>query len=415
MESIAISGLLPLWVLLAVPAARRLAGPGANGPESLAVAGGLALFWCMAGGMALGACGALVAPAVWLWLAAGAVVSIALGRGFSLRDWRDSWRGGASALWLAPPAGLLLLLASPPPWYRDSLVYHLALPRHFARHGGYAWPDDNLFAALPLGWESALALLHALGGAPDFEPPFNPRLAGAWTLVAAAFATLALARAAGARPALASMAGALLLLLPTAVEFGASAYVENALLLCVALALLWMLRARDGALPWWGSALWAGLACWLKYPALALLAFLAAAAPLAECLRRGEDDAASWLRRAFGWTLLAVAVASPFYLRNLWWRGNPFFPTAYALFGGEGWDAWRAWAYGETLANYGQGRGALDTLLLPWRLFTQRSFEGGFEGSLGPLLGLALPLAALAWLRAPEDSALRRHAAPLLA
>ena len=416
MESIAISGVLPALVLLAVPAALRVAGPRQSGPESLALAAGLCLAWCMAGGMLLGALGALAAPAVWGWLALGIALSAAAaGSGFSPRAWCASWRGWSGAWLLVPPTGFALLLASPPPWYRDSLVYHLALPRHFARAGGFAWPDDNLFAAFPLGWESALALLHALGGAPDFEPPFNPRLAGVWTLAAAALATAALARSAGARPLLASTAGALLLLLPTAVEFGASTYVENALLLYTALALGWVLRAREGEVPWWGSAVAAGLACWIKYPALALLAFLAVAAPLLECLRRGERDAGAWLRRALRWSALAGAVASPFYLRNLIWRGNPIFPTGYALFGGEGWDDWRAWAYGVTLSNYGRGGEALDWLLLPGRLFSQRSFEGGFEGSLGPLLALGLPLALWAWLRAAKGSALRRHAPLLLA
>ena len=420
MESIAISGVLPASVLIAVPAALHLARSARpSGPESLALAAGLVLAWCMGGGMLLGGLGWLTAPAVWTWLAAGVALAGWAGRReFSRRrwnDWKASWRGEGAAALLLPPGLWLLALASPPPWYRDSLVYHLALPRLFAHHGGYTWPDDNVFAAFPLGWESALSLLYALGAGPDPEPAFNPRLAGAWTLLAAGLATYALARAVGARPALSAAGAGLLLLLPSAAEFGASAYVENALLLGACLSLWWTLRARDGQLPWWGSAVAAGLTAWLKYPALALLVFLAAAAPALECVRRGRREPRQWLGLALRWGSLAALVASPFYLRNWLWRGNPVFPTGYALFGGEGWDAWRAWAYRETLANYGHGREPLDLLLLPWRLFTQRSFDGGFEGSLGPLLGLALPLAAWTLWRGTGDARLRRHGPWLLA
>jgi hypothetical protein len=415
MGPIASSFCLPLMALLAVPAACAIARRARlEGPESLALAAGLALGWCMAGGMVLGAVGLLRAPAVWLWLAAGVAASLRAGQQarFALGAWVASWRGWHPALLLSLPIGVLLALGSVPAWQRDSLVYHLALPRYFARHGGFAWPDDNIFAAFPLGWESALALLHALGPGPDYFPPFESGLAGAWVLAAAALATIALARAAGATRLLASTAGVLLALLPSAVEFGASAYVENALLLLATLALWWTLRAGAGDLPWWGSAVFAGLACWVKYPALALVVCLAIGAPLLEALRSDDARFAGWLRRAAQWSALCGAIGSPFFVRNALWRGNPFFPVAYSWMGGTGWSDWRAWAYDATLANYGHGRAPLDYLLLPWRLFTERSLESGFEGSLGPVVVLGLPIGAWLLLRAPREQ--RRTLALLL-
>ena len=53
-------------------------------------------------------------------------------------------------------------------------------------------PDQNLFAAFPLGWESALAILYGLAGSAPAEPLFNPRLFGAWTMAGAALAVLGL-------------------------------------------------------------------------------------------------------------------------------------------------------------------------------------------------------------------------------
>ena len=413
---------VPLLVLAAVPAVGAAARGRApiDAVEWLALACGLALVWCMAGGMLLGAISMLHATAVWVWLLAGIAGSLAAGwrAGVSLGDWRDACTGWAGVFLIALPLTVLLLLATVPPWYRDSLIYHLALPRYFAQHGGAAWPDDNIFAAFPIGWESALALLHALGSGLDRDPAFNPRLVGAWTWGGAALATIALARAAGAVRPLAIAAGLLLLLLPTVVEFGSSAYVEGALLLLVTLALWSALRTgatRGVNRGWLLSAVFAGFACWVKYPALLAAAFLVAVVPLLETLRRDRADSRSWGTLAVGWGSVVAIVGCPFYLRNLALRGNPIFPTAYALFGGKGWDDWRAWAYGVTLENYGHGREFVDYWLLPWRLFTQRSFDGGFEGSLGPLIALGAPVGLWLILRGGLALPSRRGVGLLLA
>lgn len=421
MADLAASLWVPLLVLSALPAV--IAAPGGRqleAPERLAWASALALSWSMLGGAVLGAVSQLSATTAWCWLATGALGSLmaAWRAGVRLGDGVSGWHGWMGLALLVPPALLLLLLATVPPWYRDSLVYHLALPRHFAQQGGVAWPDDNIFAWLPIGWESALALLHAVGSGADHDPAFNPRLAGAWSFVGAALATVALARAAGAARPLAAAAGALLLLLPCCVEFGSSAYVEGALLLLVTLALCSLLRSaadRNSGAGWLHSAVLAGLACWIKYPALAAVVFLALAAPWLEARRRERTDWRSWVDLAWRWGLVAAVVGCPFYVRNLLLRGNPFFPTAYGLFGGEGWDAWRAWAYGVTLEHYGYGHTPLDYLLLPWRLFTQRSFEGGFEGSIGPLVALGAPIGAWLLWRGSLPAARRQAVALLLA
>ena len=95
---------------------------------------------------------------------------------------------------------------------------------------------------------------------------------------------------------------------------------------------------------------------------------------------------------------MAALVGSPFYLRNWIQRGNPVFPSAWSLLGGEGWSSWRAWAWGEILSNYGAGRTPLDNLLLPLRFFGTREMFDTFEGSNGPILGIGLVAAVVvAW------------------
>ncbi len=201
-SEIARSFSIVLAVLLALPAVlafskRRLE---LELPEALALASALALAWCMAGGLLLGLTGHLLANWIWAWLGLGICLSLGLGARAKLdaRGWREALSGWRALGILLVPMLPLLAMATVPPWYRDSLVYHLALPREFARNAAMSWPDGNIFAALPMGFEMALSLLYALGAEKDFEPVFNPRLVGSWVMGAAALACVALARANGA-------------------------------------------------------------------------------------------------------------------------------------------------------------------------------------------------------------------------
>jgi 4-amino-4-deoxy-L-arabinose transferase-like glycosyltransferase len=361
----------------------------------------IGLAYVQAGAMIFGFTGLLTAPAVGGWLAAGALAS-------GLCAWRGRGSAPVELAFAKGPllaGGLLLLgyllLATVPPWYRDSMVYHLALPRAFAVAGGYVRPDDNIFASFPLGYESILAALHAMGPAPDRFPPFNPRLVGVWVTGGAALATAGLARTVGAPAKFAGWAGVLFLLVPTVIEFGPSAYVEPYLVLLAVLSLAGVMRFLQGQrallIP---AAVFAGLAASVKYPGLAVIAILAVLL-LASGLRRNPEEGRAALKAAAVFAAVAALVGCPFYLRNLVERGNPFFPLAFGLFGGSGWDEWRDWAYGVTLANYGAGREPLDWLLLPFRLFTWTDIVHGFEGSLGPVVGLGF-VAGLALSRRGE-------------
>ena len=57
----------------------------------------------------------------------------------------------------------LFLLALPPPWMRDSMTYHLALPKIFGINGGFVDTDRIIFQHFPLGWQSILSLLFCFG------------------------------------------------------------------------------------------------------------------------------------------------------------------------------------------------------------------------------------------------------------
>jgi Dolichyl-phosphate-mannose-protein mannosyltransferase len=388
-----------------VDAWQRRAAQPLDGATRIAAAFALALGWLEVGGMILGFAHALRPATVIGWTALGVVASFAGGRPRLALPRLSPWL----ALALLALAGYALM-ATYPPWDRDEMVYHLALPRAFARAGGYVRPDDNVFASLPLGYESALALLHTLGGPADFDPWFNPRLAGVAAAAAAAAATVGLARALGAR-ASAPLAGVLLLLVPSFVEVGSSAYVEPALVLATALATTFAVRAASGdrasLAP---AAAFAAMAASTKYTGLAWTLILAAALVL-DALGRDPQGQREAVARAGRFLALALALGSPFYVRNAIERHNPFFPMAYGIFGGRGWDDVRADAYWDTLRGYGAGDG-LEPLTSAIRVFFTRDFRGGFEGSIGPVIGLGA--AAGAWLCARPPRA-RRPAALALA
>lgn len=389
--------------LLAVPAASAVAAWGRRARVEIdaethaAAAFALMIGWLQAGGMALGATGTLRAGPAIGWIVAGAALAFAYARRVALPAFR--W---AHALWLVPIAGYLLL-STVPPWQRDELVYHLALPRQFARAGGWVRPDDNIFASLPLGWESALSVLYALGR--GGEPPFNPHLLTAWTAGAAALAAVGLARTLGARASW--LAGAALLAVPTFVEFGSSGYVEAYLVLLTTLSLGAVARVvrEPGEEAWLvPGAVLAGVGASVKYPGIAVAALLALALlahrDVAPAGQGGWLDVPRNVRRAARFLAIAFVVGCPFYVRNAVQRHNPFFPLAFDLFGGTGWDALRAEAYWGTLRQYGEADGILDTLALPLRLFGARDLDHGFEGSIGPVAGAGAVAAVWLWRRA---------------
>jgi hypothetical protein len=402
LNDILLSCLFLLVPLVGAPAVRwweRRSGLELDGATRVAASAALGIAWLQLGGMALIFTGTLGPRAAAAWLLAGLALAV-LGLRRPRLPGPRAWALLPGLLVLAP----LLLMATVPPWYQDDMTYHLALPRQFAVAGGYFVPDDNIFTFLPLGWESVLSLLYALGEAPAHYPPFNPRLLSVWTAGFAALATTGLARSVGAPRGLAWVAGLLLLLHPTLMHYAPSAYVEPWMLLLVALAAQGVARCMaSGERAWLVPAgIFAGLSASAKFPGLVVTGLLGLGLMLDGLGRRGDR---SLLRRLLLFGCTAAVVGSPFYLRNWIQRGNPVFPSAWGLLGGEGWSSLRAWAWGEILSNYGAGRAPLDYLLLPWRFFATRDMFDTFEGSNGPVLALGLVAASLlCWrLRAQRE------------
>ena len=135
-----------------------------------------------------------------------------------------------------------------------------------------------------------------------------------------------------------------------------------------------------------------GVACSLKYSALILPIF------------DSSDSLCTFTKDArHPMFLIGLCVTGTiFYCRNLVETGNPLFPMMYELFGGSGWDSWRAMAYQHTLDNYGMGRSRFDYIFLPFRLFVTMDMTRFFQGSIG--IGWLLMIGISLWQYKREAS-----------
>lgn len=85
----------------------------------------------------------------------------------------------------------------------------------------------------------------------------------------------------------------------------------------------------------------------------------------------------------------AVITASPWYIKNMIFSGNLFFPF---VFGGPGWDIPRLDMLTDYLRSFGAGKGILDYLLLPLNIFVRHEM---FSTLSIEIPGLLFPLALL--------------------
>jgi hypothetical protein len=235
----------------------------------------------------------------------------------------------AFALTLAVTFLGTLLTALAPVTDGDALCYHLQVPKVFLAQGAASFQPDLHETVYPLLTE----LLYAVALA--FRGPVSCRLIS-WVLglVFAANVT-ALARPdLGAR---AWWAGTVALLVP-AVSNGMSAPLNDVALAAFGTAAIvaWA-QFHDSPSPRRAAliGLLVGLSLGVKYPALVLAGLLGLATVASAVWKLG------WRRAIVVTSLFAgvmLAVGGPWYLRALWYTGNPVYPFFRQVFGGAGLD-----------------------------------------------------------------------------
>ena len=347
--------------------------------ERLAFTGGVGLGAMGYGLLALGFVGLLRPWAIWTMLALAAFLSWSQVRRWLTR--RRSNLAGASqrSLFAAAPGfferlGATLVIAMvavvlvrglAPVTDYDGLTYHLVVPRDYLRagrifsypgeaHGNFPLTVDMLYIpSILLGLENAARLIHLefgvlLGvGVYALAKRLLGSRAGGW------LALFAL----GTTPILGTVGG----YAHTDLGWALFEFLAAYALLC------WR---EEGERRWLLLAgIFAGLGMGSKYHGVLGLGALGAVVVAHHLSRSGLLTRRTWQRvlsdgLSFG--LVALAVASPWYLKNWLWLGNPVYPT---WFGGRGWDAYQSANLAFMGTRYGPRRGVLGFLLLPWDLF----------------------------------------------
>jgi hypothetical protein len=176
----------------------------------------------------------------------------------------------------------------------------------------------------------------------------------------------------------------LMLAMPSLPLLAAWAYTDLMLAFCSAavLYLLWRSPESPGRRIWVLGGIFCGLAMGIKYTSFLLP--VAAFGWLAWTRRRDVKELL-WLGLLLG--VPAILTASPWYLRNWIWVGNPFYPF---VFGGKYWDSFLAAYYAQ--AGSGIGWKPLELLGLPLTVTLGYRDATYFDGRIGPIWLVLLPV-----------------------
>jgi hypothetical protein len=325
---------------------------------------------------------------------------------------------GRFAFALAVAAMLLAGIASLcPPTAKDTLLYHIALPKAFVAARGLADVPNNIAQYYPLGGELngtwGILLGRPAVSAGPATPAANltsvgrPGEAAFGGIEFAYLPVLALAiygwsRRRGFTRDMSWVAVALVVCVPTVYASASSGYNDIALALYLTLAIaaaeeFWRNPSRRTAAE---IGLAIGFALGIKLLALFLAAPLLVLFLLRMRSAEKQDIQGISVSAVFRRGLLAIALAAvlagPWYVRNWARTGSPVYPFYINLFGGHapGWDETRSLLDQVLNSRYGgYPKSALDYVAVPVRasLLAQPEIPRYFDGVLGISFLFGLP------------------------
>lgn len=350
---------------------------------------------------------AVVAVTVGVLLAAPGIARARPGLRTMLRT------GGWAVLTLTVTGQAFALIAAlAPPTAKDTLLYHLALPRAWIAAGRAVEVPYNIAGYYPLGVEMH-AVWAMLLGAP----------LGARAAEAAAGATLFLfapilsvviyawARERAASRTWSATAALMVAWIPTVYDVAASEYVDLAMTAYTVMAVRafgrWWVTLDPRHLVWIAAGVAGALSIKLSAAFLILpLALLG----LLKVFRVGGSSSgprpspAATAGSIVGALAAGCALAAPWYVRNWIRTGSPVFPFYLHLWPAQaaGWDLERSQLYDTWFSLYGSTVTPMDYVLSPLRLAitAQPDQPAYFDGVLGIAVVGVLPLLAWAvWTR----------------
>ena len=354
--------------------------------EGFLFSAGLGLGIMSLGTLVLGMLGLLNRWVFWLLLALLLAANLR-GMRCIVRSLPTRWRPAQpspfhllSRIFLITTFSLALLAALTPPAEWDALVYHLAGPKAYIDAGRVFWAPDNFHLSFPALTEMLFLCAMLLKG--DVLPHLVHVVYAALTV--AAIYAFARKHFTGHVPMLAAV---LFASIPTAVYIAAWAYVDLTLAFYEFMAFFacvnWLDNRRNSR---WllVTGVLCGLAMSVKYTGATALLIVLLITIVAAVKSRAHYR--HYLTGLLVLVLVAIAVASPWYIKNLAYTGNPIYPY---IFGGRNWNELRsAW-----LNHIGVQLSPLQLLLVPWEI-TVLGTQGteAFDATISPYFLAFLPL-----------------------
>ena len=293
-------------------------------------------------------------------------------------------------------ASLTLLNTLTPPFFRDALIHHLAIPKWYIRHHGIVDVHFSIFSYYP----PLMEMLYT--GALLLSSDIFAQLIHFIFYVGTLFLTFALAKKNLSRP-LSLLAVLLFGSLPVVCQVSSAAYSDLGLTFFTVggvLALFYWFHSRTQGWLYLG-ALMAGFAVGCKYNGLIVL--LSLVIGIFFTLAQREVPLKYLAKKIVLFLLLVFLVNSLWLTKNFRYTGNPMYPLASSLMGKNPYlnqpkiSAYeiRSRLYGETLK---------DQILLPWTLSlkTQTKSRHELDGVINPIFLIFLPFFIFLPQKTPE-------------
>jgi hypothetical protein len=307
----------------------------------------------------------------------------------------------------------VLLLALTPPYARDALIHHLAIPKLWLKHGGFYETPWAPFSYYPMNIELIYLLCLIIGS--DILP----------NIVHLCFAIgTSLLIYLYLKPKLGltyALLGCLIWLsTPIVIHVGPTAYIDLGLTFFITLAIYYMAKFMEMEKPekkfFFLSAIFIGLALGSKYSALIALPFFTCLSFFAASRYGGNWKAIKYTAL---YLVVSACLAAPWYIKNASLTGNPTYPFTTPLTYLLGKHANVSEPLGVALFREDRALGTssmldrrvrysentLEIFTVPLRIFWQGKDNDSryFDGVLNPIYLLFLPFA---WYPSKEKKSL---------
>jgi len=281
----------------------------------------------------------------------------------------------------------LALMSRIPPVFYDALVYHLGVPNQYIIRGAIFRMPYSMHSYHPFLVQNLFAVCLLLGG--QGAPKSLVMILA--LLNAASLSLLALRMT---RRPFSWLAGIIFLITPTMLIMGSLVNVDLGFSLYAILAFhalcMWSVTGKKGWLS--AAALMTGFSLGIKYTAIIFCLGLGMLCILFVFLTRKRHIRGA-VAALMIFAVISIVVGSGWYIKNLVWTRNPFYPQWADVWGSPGMskerlDAFHGSAHGVSLT----GRILIDILTIPYDMLAHPG-RFGVGGSIGLLVVLLIPLA----------------------